>query len=183
MKKPIFVTHNSKQGSTAATTTRCGFFVAIFSSSDTDSGVIAFSVNGNQSVLPLFGIVRGKMSMTPLFSLSAYQSGKEYIYKRIKSTNKTMRNTVNGLPAGESNLHDAELRQLFKSYLNNIGGINSLKEGGFQLMESLVASMEVLGLDSDTVLHYFYVCRCTVEFISDLEFILEHSNSSQPCSN
>ena len=67
MKKPIFVTHNSKQGSTAATTTRCGFFVANSYSSDTNSGVIAFSVNGNQSVLPLFGIVRGRMSMTPLF--------------------------------------------------------------------------------------------------------------------
>lgn len=171
MKKPIFVASNTSNAVKAACTMRTGFFIAFISvpTAPHINGAVSF-VKGLKTFTRCLGWIDGKSST--VFCCSSSH----------KISNKAMRNTVNGLPAGESNLHDAELRQLFKSYLNNIGGLDSLKEGGFQLMESLVASMEVLGLDSDTVLYYFYVCRCTVEFIADLEYILEHSNSSQPCN-
>jgi len=171
MKKPIFVTSNSNKAAKSRLYDVYRLFCCHFSSISVPyiNGATP-TVKGLKTFALCLGWTHGKGS-TVFCCPSTHLTSK-----------KTMRNTVNGLPAGESNLHDAELRQLFKSYLNNIGGLDSLKEGGFQLMESLVASMEVLGLDSDTVLHYFYVCRCTVEFISDLDFILEHSNSSQPCN-
>jgi hypothetical protein len=175
----MFAVTNTCKGAKSSLVNCYAAFLLSFHILSIPEMVSLLNVNGSQSVWPFMGVGRIGVNGTVLFWLIT----KVGIYINRITTNK-MRPTNNGLPTGEPNLHNAELRQLLKGYLKEVNGLESFKDDIFQLMECLVASMETLGIDSGTALYYFSVCRSTVDFITDLEYILlQSSKTSQSCSN